>query len=529
MVHFKQTVATLALLAIAAVPLWAADSTSPVQVLPWNGYKAAISLTFDDGDPCHLDIVAPEFIKRGLKGTFYLIAGKFDRKPEWQKFLASGQEIGNHTLEHKHVSEFKEGEAQKQVEEAKKILETTFGVPVLTFAYPFVEITPELKKWVLANNFIARGGGGADFYMTPDLEPDWGNIPSQMTMTAMAYDLYQSWVDQDLASESWTVLMIHGIEGTPWGYQPIPKKIFLQLLDYLVEKQKTLWAAPFREVGGYWMAQKTFEKSKPKQDGTTVTWNWEKPANFPTGVVLKVQIAGTGLKVSQGGTPLKATSLNTYLVSFDAKELTVEGATWKVGAIKTPVGKGPGISVVKSQAPTGNVLKIDDFETDQSTLGTVWWTGSDTNNLGTTLAPNPFVRSKGGSPKSPGYCAGIKGHLGSARAPWPWAFLSLSLDPAGKPMDLTAYKSIRFYTKGSGSLCLVALNRLAVKDYADFTATFTPTDDWTQVTIALSDFAQANWGAQLPKVFNDVEKLTFSPKTNDADYDFKIDDIEFVK
>ena len=30
-----------------------------LKVVPWNGHKAATSLTFDDGDPIHLDVVIP--------------------------------------------------------------------------------------------------------------------------------------------------------------------------------------------------------------------------------------------------------------------------------------------------------------------------------------------------------------------------------------------------------------------------------------------------------------------------------------
>src|SRR5947208_132694 len=86
-----------------------AEFASPFQVLPWNGYRSAISLTFDDGDPIHLDLVFPELQKRKLRATFFLITNKLDRIEDWKKLAASGQEIGNHTLDHKHVGEFKPG------------------------------------------------------------------------------------------------------------------------------------------------------------------------------------------------------------------------------------------------------------------------------------------------------------------------------------------------------------------------------------------------------------------------------------
>ena len=58
------------------------------------------------------------------------------------------------------------------------------------------------------------------------------------------------------------------------------------------------------------------------------------------------------------------------------------------------------------------VTKVDDFEKETPILGTSWWEGCDQNKMGTTISPDPYTRLKGGSPKSPGYCAGMKGAFG---------------------------------------------------------------------------------------------------------------------
>src|SRR5258708_1986270 len=90
---------------LMASPSYAKDV--PFEVVPWNGYKAAISLTYDDADPIHLDVAIPEMNKRKLRGTFYLITGKLSRVEEWKAAQASGQEMGNHTVTHRHTSELK--------------------------------------------------------------------------------------------------------------------------------------------------------------------------------------------------------------------------------------------------------------------------------------------------------------------------------------------------------------------------------------------------------------------------------------
>jgi len=502
----------------------------PFQVIPWNGYKGALSLTYDDGDPIHLDVAIPEMNKRGLRGTFYLISGKMSRIEDWKTAVASGQEIGNHTVTHRHTSELKPEDEKNEVVDAKETLQTALGVPVLTLAYPFVEISPGLKKWVEAENFSARGGGGAP-YLTPDMDPDWYNIPSQVTMTAYAYETYKDWVDQDLAAGAWTVLMIHAIEGSNW-YQPITKKTYLQLLDYLVQNKKDLWVAPYGEVCAYWRAQKLLEAAVPVKNDTTAVLQWQKPANFPKGVLLKLSISGDGLQVSQGGRSVKPVA-GVYSVSFDAGELTLVNAAWKPMAgptTKAPLESKAAVidTTSVSAAPDKAVLKVGDFESGPSDFSGSWWEGCDTNGV-TKLSPVPFVALLGGSPRSPGHCAGMKGHMAPMQAPWPWAVLSLGLDPNGKAMDLSAYQAIRFYTKGDGKSHSVALNKASVTDYCDFQSGFTSPADWTQLTLPFSGFTQANWGKQLEKKFNDVLKLTFTPGTADPDFDFKIDDVEFIK
>ena len=501
----------------------------PFQVVPWNGYKAALSLTYDDGDPIHLDVAVPEMAKRSIHGTFFIIEGKLERGEEWKDVPSKGQEIGNHTVTHRHTSELKPEDEKNEVEEAKTKLEKYFGVPVVTFAYPFVEISPGLRKWVEADDFIARGGGG-NAYLTPDMDPDWFNIPSQITMTSYAYETYKNWVDQDLAAGAWTVLMIHAIEGSNW-YQPIPKKTYLQFLDYLALNQKTLWVAPFGEVGAYWRAQKVLEKAEPQKTDEKTTIRWEKPANFPAGVILKVSIEGKGLKVSQEGHPVNALTPGVYPIAFDAKELTLENAVWKPQSIITKTAPPEKAAVIDTKsivvAPDKAVLKVDDFESGSPSFGAGWFEGCDTNGV-TKLAPVPFATLTGGSPQSPGHCAGMKGHFAPMQAPWPWALLSLALSGSG-PMDLSGYKAVRFYTKGDGKSHAVALDKASVTDYCDYTANFISPADWKQVTLPFSDFAQATWGKQVEKKFNDVTKLSFSPGTPDADFDFKVDDVEFVK
>ena len=297
-----------------------------LKVVPWNGHKAATSLTFDDGDPSHLDVVVPELNQRKMHGTFYLIANKIDRKDEWRKILLAGHEIGNHTLDHKHANELTPKDEEAQVAGAKNVLQKEFGIPVLTFAYPFVEISPGLKTNVEKTHLLARGGYGT-YVMKPEVEPDWMNIPSQTTMTNLTFDTYKTWIDDDVTGGGWLVWMIHGLEGTPWGWNPITKKVFTQILDYL--QAKDIWVGTFLEVGSYFRAQKVFEKALTQAGDNEKTLKWQIPQYFPDNVLLKIQADGIkdGFEFWQGKQKITADEKGFYPIVFNRGELTLKVLT----------------------------------------------------------------------------------------------------------------------------------------------------------------------------------------------------------
>ena len=318
----------LAWLFIVVAQTKAGDSFPTLKVVPWNGHKAATSLTFDDGDPSHLDVVIPELNKRHLHGTFFLIANKISREDDWRKILADGHEIGNHTLDHKHASELTPSDEEAQVVGAQNVLQKEFGIAIYSFAYPFVEISPGLKAQVAKTDFLARGGYAASYEVTPDQDPDWANIPSRTTMTAFPFDTYQQWIDADVQKGGWLVWMIHGLEGTQWGWQPITKIIFGQILDDL--QSKDIWVGTFTEVGAYLRAQKAFEKSVVQKNDSGETWTWELPDHFPPNVTLKVslspslKIGDAKVEIQQDNQKLLPDDKGFYSINFNQKKLLLQ-------------------------------------------------------------------------------------------------------------------------------------------------------------------------------------------------------------
>jgi peptidoglycan/xylan/chitin deacetylase (PgdA/CDA1 family) len=293
-----------------------------LKVIPWNGHKAATSLTFDDGDPIHLDVVIPELNRRQLHGTFFLIANKIDRKDEWRQAIRAGHEIGNHTLDHLHANTLTPQGENAQVVGAQNVLQKEFGVPIYSFAYPFGEISSGLAGWVAKTSFIARGG--TDALVSPqDKTIDWLNLPAKVTLTNVPLKTYQGWVDQDAKSGDWLIWMIHGIEGTPWGWEPISRKIFTQILDYL--QSKDIWVGTLTEVGSYLRAWHSFEAATIEITGSEAVYRWIVPDHCPMNVGLKVSFAqsDSSVQVWQNDQKIVPDTQGNYRILFNLGQLNL--------------------------------------------------------------------------------------------------------------------------------------------------------------------------------------------------------------
>lgn len=290
------------------------------ETLPWNGFAGAISLTFDDGDPSQLQIAIPEMVKRNIRGTFYLIANRLKDVELWKEAFKTGQELGNHTLDHKHAVSLNDQQAFEQVFNSKKMLEDTFGVPAITFAYPFTEITPALRKAAEHHHFLSRGGYGP-VYFQPNEQPDWAYLASQVIYSHTSSGILKGWTDENIREHTWSLPQFHAFQGGTGGWQPLPPATFLDFLDDLVARKADIWTAPIGEIGAYWMAQNIVETAHSKKEKTDIVYRWKKPALLPSGTRLKAYCPKN--KIHQNGKILDRDENGHYLIDFDAEEMTI--------------------------------------------------------------------------------------------------------------------------------------------------------------------------------------------------------------
>ncbi len=194
------------------------------------------------------------------------------------------------------------------------------------------------------------------------------------------------------------------------------------------------------------------------------------------------------------------------------------------GCLMSSSQGGQASSGTSSSSASGKADLLDDFETGSAKTGSAWNASADPHNLGSQA----HFEMKDGGAEGKGRAGYFAGHLGKNVAPWPWASLSVGMNAGQSPTDISSVKAVRFMVKGDGRTYKLALPRDAVKDYANFGATFEAPTQWTKVEIPLDKMSQPDWGQQLPKTWSDVRALEIQPTVTDSDFELYIDNIEFV-
>ena len=144
---------------------------------PWpKGKEAAISLSFDDGRYSQVEKGTAMLDSAKIRATFYVLPSAVgDRLDGWKNAVASGHEIGNHSLHHPcsgnfdwsndHALENYTSDSMKaELTVANNEIEKLLGIKPKVFAYPcgqkFVGRGINTKSYVplIAGMFITGRG-----------------------------------------------------------------------------------------------------------------------------------------------------------------------------------------------------------------------------------------------------------------------------------------------------------------------------------------------------------------------------------
>lgn len=232
-----RTCCLLLLLLVVAYPAFAQE-IGETRIARWKDDRtAAFLLMFDDSWPSHVQVAAPELVKRSLIATFYICPGKGEHlkfSADWDnKVWQQGMVYGNHTMTHKGVKDYTNaiteiGDCARYIRKVTGAKETK----LISYGQPGVgpkdwNITADqLKDLLKQNNMIDRppfANHGAVYHWKTKEE-----------MLALA--------DKAITNKGMEYLVIHGVERIKpnWGYQDfwaLKQDVFLPLLDALKERQ----------------------------------------------------------------------------------------------------------------------------------------------------------------------------------------------------------------------------------------------------------------------------------------------------
>ncbi|MFZ0041403.1 MAG: polysaccharide deacetylase family protein [Solirubrobacteraceae bacterium] len=104
--------------------------------------RTDVGISFDDGNVSDIERGLPALHERGLRGTFFIVAGRigtphFLDEGNVRALVAAGMEIGCHGMRHRPWRELDGRALHEELVEAKAILENVAGHPVTRAACPF--------------------------------------------------------------------------------------------------------------------------------------------------------------------------------------------------------------------------------------------------------------------------------------------------------------------------------------------------------------------------------------------------------
>lgn len=257
-------------------------------IAPWNGHRMALSWTFDDGDPSHLETVVPLLDAAAIPGTFYPTCSEIQPVvDDWIAVAEAGvHEIANHTVTHVDA----DGRADNaEIADCHQFLTETVGVDVSTFAYPAAIVDEPYLGYATDRYVASRAGWAFVSVVRSSTAPDWMAIPSvfvgeldEEAPEETREEERLSWplrsiTDADTEA-AWLTLTFHSV-GTGLGYGPVSTAELEQLIEHA--GQYDVWHATFADVATYHRGRLSLMNALPTAtEAGGWIWEWEAAAGM---------------------------------------------------------------------------------------------------------------------------------------------------------------------------------------------------------------------------------------------------------
>ncbi len=230
-----------------------------------DGRRAALSLSFDDGRKSQVDNGLALLDRHNVKATFYVVPSAVERQLEaWKKIVASGHEIGNHSLNHpctgnfawsrqKALEDYTLEKMRDELEQANRRIKELLGVTPLSFAYPcgqtFVGRGVDTRSYVPV--VAALFGSGRTWQDETPNDPGFCDLAQTTGVEMDGRDFEQILPILEKARETgqWVALAGHDIG--PDGTQTTRVAMLEKLMRYTNDPANKIWVAPVGTIAKY--------------------------------------------------------------------------------------------------------------------------------------------------------------------------------------------------------------------------------------------------------------------------------------
>lgn len=244
------------------IPLLFIAASAAAQA-PWNGYKSAVVLTYDDCLNVHLDNVIPTLDSAGFKGTFYLTVSSTaftNRMGEWKLAAAKGHELGNHTMYHPcaggtpdrswvrpeyDLTTYTLKRVEDEIRMTNVMLKSVDGRTERTFAYPCADTQAGGQSYIeaITDDFVAARG--VDDKIIPFGKIDYYNTAC-FSMVNTSGEAMIDLVKRGMKENGLVVFLFHGVGGE--HALNVDNKEHQKLVAFLKKNQKDIWVTTFLDA-----------------------------------------------------------------------------------------------------------------------------------------------------------------------------------------------------------------------------------------------------------------------------------------
>jgi len=230
-----------------------------------EGKKMALSLTFDDARLSQIDKGIPILDKYGVKASFYVSPDLMEQRIDgWKKAVATGHDIGNHSVVHpcsgnfpwartRAIKDYTLESMYAELDSANHLIKNLLGVTPSSYAYPcgqtFIGKARQTKSIVpLISSMFESGRTWMNEAPNDPVYCDMAQLTG-IEMDGKNFDLIKKLIDDAKKTGSWLILAGHEMDSE--GNQTTLLNTIEAVCNYATDPANEIWIDHVHNIAKY--------------------------------------------------------------------------------------------------------------------------------------------------------------------------------------------------------------------------------------------------------------------------------------